>query len=248
MFFLGFFVSRGSIKIRAFSELTAGGDAHSHASVFTVYMQQQKNQEVYRMKRRLTAGITLICSLVLILTGSGTIGASTVVSTASSPETLVVTVATNDFSESSPSGEASAVSGTVSFGSFVGEERIVNEAIKMNVRSNGQWSMQVQADPMTSSAAGEENIQLPAEQFQKRAAVGLGSDTDPQIVIGQENYSNFLYDVDGTPLNSYVVEDAAATGDSNGTTINIGLKTKITYADLARDYQSTVTVTTTAAY
>ena len=200
------------------------------------------------MNQKSLAGILLICSIILILAGSGTIGASSVVSTASSPETLVVTISTNDYSISSPSGVTSAVPGTISFGSFVGAERIINEAVKVNVKSNGQWSLQVQAEPMTSSLPGEEHIQLPAEQFQKRVAVGLGSDTNPNILEGLSSYSAFQYNEDGEPLNTAVIQDAGATGDSNGTQINIGLKTQLTFSDPAREYQSLVTVTTTASY
>ena len=200
------------------------------------------------MNRKIIAGILFISSIALILTGSGTIGASSVVSTASSPETLVVTVSTNDYSSTSPSGVASAQPGMISFGTFVGEERTVNEAVKVNVKTNGQWSMQVQAEPMTSSIPGEEHIRLPAEQYQKRVGVANGSDTIPSLINGTSLYSSFEYGAEGEPLNSAIVENAEATGDSNGTQINIGLKTMLTYSDLAREYQSLITVTTTAAY
>ncbi len=200
------------------------------------------------MNRKFVAGVLLISSIALILAGSGTIGASSVVSTASSPETLVVTVSTNDYSNTSPSGVASAEPGVISFGSFVGEERAINEAVKVTVKTNGQWSMQVEAEPMRSSIIGEEHIQLPAEQFQKRAIVGIGSDTLPELVSGINSYSLFNYDEYDNAIPSAIIQNAAPTGDGNGTHINIGLKTMLTFADPAREYQSLITVTTTAAF
>lgn len=200
------------------------------------------------MVKKMIAVILCIIGAIFMLTGSYPAGATSVTSTAGSPEILTVSISTNDYSASSPSGMPSFVPGTVAFGSFVGEERAINEALKVNVKTNGQWTMQIQAEKMTSTVPGEEEITLPVEQFQKRASIGIGSDTMPLVPLDAANYHPFQYDAEGLPAAEVIIENGEATGDQNGTQVNIGLKTLLTYGDLAREYASAVTVTTTAAY
>ncbi len=200
------------------------------------------------MRKQLIAWILLIGGLMMVVADSVPGMASSVTATASSPETLVVSISTNDYSSGSPAGAPAAVPGAVSFGAFVGEERAINDAIKVNVKANGQWSMQIQATRMGSTIPGEEHLVLPDEQYVRRVAVAIGSDTTPTINGGNHVFRSFAYDGEGQPISEAVIENASATGDTNGTQVNIGLKAMLTYADAAREYSSTILVTTTAAY